>query len=219
MRTLVIGCAVLAMAAAGQKEYKQLIGQHARICGTVVTHTNEGDDCSVRLDLGRPYWSPAFYLVVPNGAIGRFTPPPVTAYLHQDVCVSGLVKAGDEGVPHIVVEQASQFEVTKTRREAPFGAGIQRACGPGGMPKLLKEVKPNYTAAGIGAGIQGRVLLDAIVDIEGRVGDVRVVYGLESGLDREAREALKQWRFTPTIVNGAAIPTILQVEMSFTLKN
>lgn len=218
MRTLVVGCAVLAMAAAGQKDYKHLIGQQARICGTVVTYTDEGDDCSVRLDLGRPYWSPAFYVVVPNGAIGRFTPPPEIAYLHQDVCVSGLVKPGDKGVPHIVGEQASQFEVTKTRSEEPFGAGIQRACGPGRTPKLLKEVKPNYSTDGIAAKIQGRVLLDAIVDIEGRVGDVRVVYGLEPSLDREAARALKQWRFAPTIVNGAAIPTIVQVEMSFTLR-
>jgi TonB family protein len=116
-----------------------------------------------------------------------------------------------------VGDQPSQFEVTKNRDEKPFGTGVPRVCGPVVAPRVLKEVQPNYSPEGIGAKIQGRVLLDAIVGTDGKVRDVRIVYGLEPSLNREAVEAAKKWRFAPATSNGAPIATIVSIEMSFTL--
>jgi protein TonB len=218
LKPVAVGCAVLAIAAVKQKNYKDLVGQSVRVCGTVVSYTDDGDDCGVRLDVGRPYWTPAVYIVVPESARGRFPTSPEQAYLHQDVCVTGLVRADKKGVPHVVSDQPSQFEVTKSRDTRPFGADAQRACGSVQKPKLVKEIQPNYSREGMAGQIQGRVLLDAVVGIDGRVTDLRVVYGLESSLDHEAREALKRWRFEPAKLNGAVIASIIQVEMSFTLR-
>jgi TonB family protein len=218
LKAVALGCSVFATAAMSQTDYKRLVGQSVRVCGRVVTYTDEGDDCGVRLDLGHPYWAPKFYVVVPGNARARFSTPPENAYLHQDVCVVGSVKADKDGVPHIVSEQPSQFEVTKNRDVKVFGAGLHRDCGPVRRPKLLKEVQPNYSREGIAARIQGRVLLDAIVGIKGQVDDLRIVYGLEASLDHEAREALKKWRFEPAVLNGVAVPAIVQVEMSFALR-
>jgi TonB family protein len=209
---------VALMTGAGQKDYKHLVGQSTRVCGRVVTYTRDGNECGVRLDLGRPYWNPAFYVVVPDGARTQFTPSPEDALLFQDICVTGLVEADKDGVPHIVANTASKLEITTKREVKPFGAGLSRACGPVKPPKILRMVKPNYSPDGIAQQIQGLVLLDAVVGIDGKVTDIRIVFGLLHSLDREAREAVKKWRFEPPTIDGVPGPIIVQIEMSFTLR-
>ena len=204
--------------AAAQKDYKHLVGRSSRNCGRVVTYTYEGKDCSVRLDLGRPSWNPAFYIVVPASARAEFTLPPEETFLFQDICVTGLVEAGAKDVPRIVVQNPSQFELTTKRKVEPFGAGAHRACGPVAEPKVVKQIKPNYSREGIARQIQGLVLLDAVVGIDGKVTDLRVVFGLHDSLDHEAREAVKKWRFNAGTLDGAPVPTIVTIEMSFTLE-
>jgi TonB family protein len=208
---------VALIAAVDQRDYTQLIGRPSRICGRVVTYSVE-KGCDVRLDLGSPYWKPALYIVVPANARTEFTPLPEDAFLFQDICVTGLVEADEKGVPHIATKNPTQFEVTTKRKLEPFGAGTHRVCGRVAGPKLVKEVQPNYSAEGIARNIQGLVLLDAVVGIDGKVTDQRVVFGLLDSLDHEAREAVKKWRFKPGALDGTPVPTIVAIEMSFTLK-
>jgi hypothetical protein len=86
-----------------------------------------------------------------------------------------------------VAQSPSQFEVTTRREVKAFGTGAHRACGPVKQPKLVKEVKPNYSREGITAKIEGLVLLDAVVGIDGKVTDMRVVFGLLDSLDHGLR--------------------------------
>jgi protein TonB len=87
-------------------------------------------------------------------------------------------------------------------------------------PRLVSEVKPEYTNEAKEAGIQGTVLLDAVVLEDGTVGEVRVSRSLDRvhGLDDQAIKALKQWRFEPGRKDGKAVPVRVEVEMTFTLK-
>jgi len=87
-------------------------------------------------------------------------------------------------------------------------------------PRLIKETKPRYTADGRRAGIQGRVSLEAVIEKDGTVGEVRVSHSLDKtfGLDDQAVAALKEWRFTPGQKDGAVLPVLIEVEMTFTLK-
>jgi TonB family protein len=87
------------------------------------------------------------------------------------------------------------------------------------MPKLIKEVKPSYTAEAIRARIQGIVRLEIVVKADGTVGDVRVVQSLDPLLDSEAIKTAKQWVFAPGIKDGVAVPVAVQIEMTFTLKD
>ena len=66
-------------------------------------------------------------------------------------------------------------------------------------PQLLREVRPNYTAAAMRAKVQGVVLLECVVGPDGSIGEVNVVKSLDKvfGLDDEAVKAAKQWRFDP----------------------
>jgi TonB family protein len=88
-------------------------------------------------------------------------------------------------------------------------------------PVLMRETKPNYTAEAIRARIQGMVRLECVVMPDGSVGDVRVVRSLDSqfGLDQQAINTLRQWRFRPGMKDGAPVPVLVLVEMSFTLRD
>ena len=95
-----------------------------------------------------------------------------------------------------------------------MGSGIE-------SPKLLGSLKPNYTADAMRAKIQGTVELEAVVLVDGTVGDVIVTRSLDKkhGLDRSAIAALKQSRFTPAIKDGTVIPVVVTVEMSFSIRD
>ena len=87
-------------------------------------------------------------------------------------------------------------------------------------PRLVKDEKPNYTAAAMQEKIAGTVLLEVVVNADGKVGDVRVTQSLdrEYGLDDQAVAAVKQWEFKPGTKDGVAIPVVVKVEMTFTLR-
>ena len=80
-----------------------------------------------------------------------------------------------------------------------FGGGAYRPGSGIELPRLLREVKPQYTADAMRAKIQGTAVLDCVVTAEGTVGECQVVRSLDSsfGLDQEAVKAARQWRFVP----------------------
>jgi len=86
-------------------------------------------------------------------------------------------------------------------------------------PVLIRETKPKYPVEARRAGIQGIVLLECVVMPDGSVGDVRVERSLDSvyGLDTDAVKTLKEWRFKPGMKDGAAVPVLVKVEISYTL--
>ena len=87
-------------------------------------------------------------------------------------------------------------------------------------PVLVHETKPNYTPAAMRARIQGLVVLECVVMPDGSVGAVRITRSLDSqfGLDQQAVDTLKQWRFRPGMKDGAPVPVLVTVEMSYTLR-
>jgi TonB family protein len=87
-------------------------------------------------------------------------------------------------------------------------------------PQIEKEVKPVYTESAKKERIQGTVGMDVVVLADGSVGDVNVTQSLDKqhGLDDEAVKAVRQWRFVPGTKDGKAVPVLVEIEMTFTLK-
>jgi periplasmic protein TonB len=87
-------------------------------------------------------------------------------------------------------------------------------------PKLVREVKPNYTAEAMRAQIEGLVELEIVVLPDGSVGNVSVKRSLDArfGLDLEAIKAVRLWRFDPSRRGGKAVASRVGVELSFTLR-
>jgi TonB family protein len=110
------------------------------------------------------------------------------------------------------------------------GAGPGQDRGTGGgfpppgngitWPRVLREVKPGYTADAMRAKIQGAVLLEVAVLTDGTVGRVRVVRSLDPifGLDAEAIKAVQAWRFLPATERGRPVAVVVPVEVAFVLR-
>jgi protein TonB len=91
------------------------------------------------------------------------------------------------------------------------GSGIE-------PPRLLREVKPEYTDDARRRGLTGEVVMEVVVRSDGTVGDVRVLRGLGAGLDQRAIAAIRQWRFAPARRQGAPVDVIVEIAVDFTLR-
>ena len=95
----------------------------------------------------------------------------------------------------------------------------QQAVRVGGQikePKKLKDVKPIYPDIAKQARVQGVVILECTISPAGRVSEVKVLRGLPL-LDQAALDAVKQWVYTPTLLNGVPVPVIMTVTVNFKL--
>ena len=101
------------------------------------------------------------------------------------------------------------------------GAGKPARIRLGGdiqAPKLLNKVQPLYPTAAKTAGIQGTVILHAIIGMEGNPLSLRVMNGqIDPELTRAAVEAVSKWRYRPTLLNGAPIEVDTTIMVNFKL--
>ena len=84
-------------------------------------------------------------------------------------------------------------------------------------PKLLVQVQPEYPAIARQAHIQGVVTIDAILDEEGNVVEMKIVSG-QPLLYQAALEALAKWKYEPVYINDRPIVVELLVNVTFELK-
>jgi protein TonB len=81
-------------------------------------------------------------------------------------------------------------------------------------PRALLKTAPDYPALAKSARIQGDVQIDATIDMEGNVIDVRVVNG-HPLLYNAALNAVRQWKYEPTYLNDEPVPIEMNVTVSF----
>ncbi len=82
--------------------------------------------------------------------------------------------------------------------------------------RLIRKIEPVYPELARRARISGAVRLEAIIDEEGRVTDVKVLSG-DRTLCEAAVDAVKQWRYTPTVQNGEPVPILAIINVVFKL--
>jgi len=83
-------------------------------------------------------------------------------------------------------------------------------------PVKVHHVAPVYPEIARVARVQGDVVLDCTLSAEGRVADVRILSGPVL-LQPAAADAVRQWVYRPTLLNGVAVPVIMTVTVRFTL--
>jgi len=98
-----------------------------------------------------------------------------------------------------------------------FGGGAFRVGGGVTQPAVIAKVDPEYSEEARKAKYSGTVLLQLIVDVDGKAKNIRVVKGVGLGLDEKAVEAVQKWKFLPGKKNGAAVPVYATVEVNFRL--
>ncbi len=84
-------------------------------------------------------------------------------------------------------------------------------------PRKIHNVAPVYPQVAVIARVEGTVVIEAVISATGTVQDARVVRSVPL-LDLAALEAVLQWVFTPTRLNGEPVPVILTVNVEFKLR-
>ena len=98
------------------------------------------------------------------------------------------------------------------------GGGPYRVGGGVSPPTVLTHVRPSYTDEALQTRIQGSVMLELIVRENGVPDTIRVVRSLDpGGLDVEAVQAVRQWRFRPGRIDGAPVDVLVTVIVNFHL--
>ena len=83
--------------------------------------------------------------------------------------------------------------------------------------KLIRRVEPEYPELAKRARVQAVVLLQVMVDEQGNVSDVTVIRG-HPLLNQAAVDAVKQWKYSPTLLNGEPVPVVATVTVNFVLR-
>lgn len=83
-------------------------------------------------------------------------------------------------------------------------------------PQKTFSMDPVYPSLARSARVEGVVILEAVIDRAGRVESARVLRSIPM-LDQAALDAVRQWRFTPTLLNGVAVPIVMTVTVTFRL--
>jgi TonB family protein len=88
-------------------------------------------------------------------------------------------------------------------------------------PSVVTEKRPSYTPEAMRASVEGTVVLEAVIDTDGKATKIAVKKSLDAvyGLDRKAEEALAGWRFKPGTKDGKPVPVHVTVDMTFTLRD
>jgi protein TonB len=133
--------------------------------------------------------------------------PPVLPPFESDRPVDGGFVTGD--FDHRLVEPVA------TRPVAPVAP--VRVGGAIRPPLKVHDVAPVYSPVAMAARIEGIVILEATIGIDGQVVNARILRSLPF-LDQSALDAVRQWQFTPTLLNGVPVPVLMTVTVRFTLK-
>ena len=84
-------------------------------------------------------------------------------------------------------------------------------------PTKTRDVSPTYPEVARAARVQGVVILEATIGPTGAVTDVNVLRSVPL-LDEAAIAAVRQWQYTPTLLNGVPVPVIMTVTVNFSLR-
>jgi len=84
------------------------------------------------------------------------------------------------------------------------------------QPAKIRDVKPVYPPIAQSAKVSGLVILEVTIGGDGTVLDARVIRSIPL-LDQAALDAVRQWEFMPTLLNGAPTPLVMSVTVNFTL--
>jgi protein TonB len=81
----------------------------------------------------------------------------------------------------------------------------------------VTNVRPIYPALAMASQVQGVVILEARIGPDGRVTNARVLRSVPL-LDQAAIDAVLQWEYEPTILNGSPVPVLMAMTINFTLQ-
>ena len=117
--------------------------------------------------------------------------------------------AGKERADAVAIKEKADAEAREKAKAAAVRVG-----GKIKAPVKIKDVKPVYPAMAQSARVAGAVIIEATIGPDGKVIDAKVLRSIPL-LDQAALDAVRQWEYTPTLLNGVPVPVVMTVTINF----
>jgi TonB family protein len=128
--------------------------------------------------------------------------------------------AGDKAAADAVAGKAAADAAAAKAAAAAAAARAKARVAPvrvGGKikpPTKIKDVQPVYPDMAQSARVAGAVIVEATIGPDGKVIDAKILRSIPM-LDKAALDAVRQWEYTPTLLNGVPVPVVLTVTITF----
>jgi TonB family protein len=178
-----------------------------------------------------------------RGAVLRATPETLDAVLQRhDPNLRTNLRAGVTAIERAAFDAVRQWRydpphdaplsfpvsIQVGTAPAPVGApsvsgqyvipeGAIRVGGNIKAPTKIRDVRPVYPELAQQARVQGVVIIEVVIGPDGNVQDAKILRSIPL-LDEAALDAVRQWRFVPTLLNGVPIPVVMTVTVNFTVQ-
>jgi protein TonB len=154
-----------------------------------------------------PDVEPSIPVVAPDG-ISKEEPVQPTSAVGDDVNLMTGVIFGDNITGLVPV--APPPPAVDRAPVVPAGGVVQR-------PMKVRDAAPTYPAIARAARVQGIVIIEATIGVNGNVQDARILRSIPL-LDAAALDAVRQWQYTPTRLNGTPVAVVMTVTVNFRLE-
>jgi periplasmic protein TonB len=125
----------------------------------------------------------------------------------NDVPLPGVI----DGDPNVVIAPPPPPPPAPKPQTPIYIGGQVRA------PQKTHDVRPVYPPLALAARVQGIVIVEATIGADGRVVNARILRSVPL-LDQAALDAVRQWEYVPTTLNGVPVPVIMSVTVTFQLR-
>ena len=127
---------------------------------------------------------------------------------------AGDKAAADAAAAKEKADAVAAKEIAAAAARAKAKAAAVRVGGKIEPPIKMNDVKPVYPAIALKAGVSGAVIIEATIGADGKVIDAQVLRSIPM-LDEAALDAVRQWEYRPTFLNGVAVPVVMTVTINF----
>ena len=224
MQRLIVVVALTSIVGPAQSNREQgthPVGNMVSVCGTLVRFQCKRSEESL-LTLRESSTNAELTVSISPAVRTKFGRLFESRHVFSDVCATGVVNRHNDAQVMTLTEP-DQLRVERAPSSVfTYPEETMSACDDGvELPKLVREVKPQYPREARARRIQGDVLLETVVLSTGRVGRIRVLRSVDPhfGLDEAAARALRQWRFSPGSYQGHPVPVVVTVAIAFRLRD
>ena len=152
-------------------------------------------------------------LAIP-GCTVQAPPPPPDAW--NPAAAPPPPPPSPEDQPHSPADRTGVLKKELERRRSAADGPAVRVGSVILTPKKTKSVNPVYPPEAITQRVQGVVILEVFIGVDGKITEARVLRSIPL-LDKAAVDAVLQWEYAPTQLNGVTIPVITTVTVVFNL--
>jgi periplasmic protein TonB len=153
----------------------------------------------------------------PDVSIPTAAPPSITPEKDPPGAVPDVGISSLGAVANGIGQLPSGAPIVVRPPEPPRPSGPVRVADLPVSPRRIGDTRPVYPEIARAARVEGTVILEAVLDTGGRVTQLRVIKSVPM-LDQAALEAVRQWRYTPSLYGGHPVSVLMTITVRFTLQ-